>query len=71
MKLSDLLKKVRSVVKGKDGEEIQNPTSGEVIVLKEKKNSVLIKCWRCGKELWVKRGSYCHTEGLCGLCIQN
>lgn len=41
----------------------------EVIVLKENKKSVLIACWNCGKQMWVKKGSQCHKKGVCGNCI--
>ena len=37
--------------------------------IKENKGSVLIKCWKCGKELWVRKGSPCHDKGLCGNCV--
>lgn len=40
-----------------------------VIVIQEKKNSVQIKCWSCGYLQWVKKGTTCHTKGLCGSCI--
>lgn len=39
------------------------------ITIKENKGSVFIKCWKCGKELWVRKGSPCHDKGLCGHCV--
>ena len=39
------------------------------ITIKESRNNVLIKCWKCGKELWVRKGSPCHGKGLCGHCV--
>ncbi|KKN77858.1 hypothetical protein LCGC14_0355950 [marine sediment metagenome] len=39
------------------------------ITIKENKGSVLIKCWKCGKELWVRKSSPCHDKGLCGNCV--
>jgi len=41
-----------------------------VLVVKEKKNSVQIKCWTCSHLVWVKKGTRCHNIGLCGTCIE-
>jgi len=39
-------------------------------VVKEKKNSVQIKCQGCDRLYWVKRGSFCHRTDTCGNCSQ-
>ena len=43
--------------------------AGEQIIIKENKNNALIKCWKDGKESWVKKGSPCFNQGLCSKCI--
>jgi hypothetical protein len=75
------LKKLASTIGAKvfDAARDPRPTAGRhvkytnrmrtVVVVKEKKNSVQIKCWTCGYLVWVKKGSRCHTIGLCGSCI--
>lgn len=40
------------------------------IIMEEGKKQVRIKCWQCGKEQWVQRGSKCHRTGLCGNCVR-
>lgn len=85
MKLSEMLNKIKVISKellGKTKAEIKKelhvPEKKDgsalgfqkgAIVIKSKKNSVLIKCWNDGKELWVKRGSHAHNTGLCSRCI--
>ncbi len=71
MKLSDLIAKAKAIVgvdPAKEGTDKNVSFEREVIVLKEKKHSVLLKCWNCGKETWVKKGSPCHMSGLCNNC---
>ncbi len=40
------------------------------VILAEKKNTVRIACWNCGRPQWVKRGTKCHRTGLCGNCVR-
>jgi hypothetical protein len=43
----------------------------DAIELKRQGGNVLIKCWNCGKETWVRIGSNCHRNGVCSKCIDN
>lgn len=47
------------------------PKEATAIVLKERRRSVLIRCWHDGKEMWVMKGSHCHQVGLCSRCIDH
>jgi hypothetical protein len=81
MKLSEIFAKLKQGAKDLFGDKtsteltITKPTrkkrkyGGYCITIKENKGSVLIKCWNCGKELWVRKGSPCHDKGLCGRCV--
>lgn len=84
MKLSQMLQKAKisldnilgkgktlSPASKKENPSISTKSEDIAIVLKEKKKSVLIKCWNDGKELWVKKGSRCHVTGLCSKCLNN
>lgn len=73
MKLSNLiaLNFLKKQKKNPEGVETKKKNSEQVnLVLKRNKKSALIKCWKCGKEIWVKQGSPCFTRGLCSKCIR-
>jgi len=73
MKLSELFaraKAIKDLSKSKNSSKSQRPEPEKcVIILKETKNNALIKCWKCGHEVWVKKGFRCFIEGLCSKCI--
>ena len=85
MKLSQMLSKLKvlslEMLGSKESENRNKPQNSTIplkfygnpkestIIIKENKGNVLIKCWRCGKESWVKKGSPCHNEGLCSKCV--
>lgn len=74
MKLSNLIAKAKAIVGVDPAKEGTGKTvffEREVIVLKENKGNALIKCWNCGKETWVKKGSPCHMSGLCYICKES
>ena len=39
------------------------------IEIKQQGGNTLIECWGCTNMRWVRTGSTCHHEGLCGNCI--
>jgi hypothetical protein len=84
MKLSAILKKIKVVAKEAFGIDLPKDAKVETtrkskvcvkqhdsIIIKENKGNVLIKCWGCPKETWVKKGSQCHVKGLCSDCIMD
>jgi len=50
---------------------LEQPEGKTCIELKRRGGNVLIKCWVCSKETYVRIGTQCHQTGLCGTCIGN
>ena len=75
MKITELWAKAKvtkGLNKSSTSSKLQQPEREKTqIILKENKNNALIKCWNCGKEIWVKKGSPCFDEGLCFNCIDD
>ena len=79
MKVSEMYAKIKAGLKELIGDTkpklvVTKPkkkrgVSKHCITIKENKGQALIKCWKCGKELWVRKGSPCHDKGLCGNCV--
>ena len=71
MKLTELWAKAKVLKSTKTVDSTLNQTESEQtqIILKENKGNALIKCWNCGKETWVKKGSLSFREGLCSKCV--